>query len=156
VKECYGVFDKFTGDGILAFFPEFFSGPDAAFYAIQAASRCHVMFENKYREFRTSFSAILNDVGLGIGIDYGLANLAQMAGGLTVVGVPVVYACRLGGAPAGKTLLNQPAFEKITERLSTICFVRETELDLKHEGRALAYEVTLNTSRYMPQPPIWL
>lgn len=156
VKECYGVFDKFTGDGILAFFPEFFSGEDAAFYAIQAASRCHAMFSAKYREFRTSFSAILNDVGLGIGIDYGPANLAQMAGGLTVVGVPVVYACRLGGAPLGKTLLNQPAFERITEKLSAVCFLRETELDLKHEGKALAYEVVLNGRQYVPKRPTWL
>jgi class 3 adenylate cyclase len=156
VKECFGVFDKFTGDGILAFFPEFFSGDDAAFYALDAAVRCHAAFNAKYREFRSSFSAILNDVGLGIGIDYGPANLAQMAGGLTVVGVPVVYACRLGGAPAGKTLLNQPAYEKIMEQLSAVCFLRETELDLKHEGKALAYEVTRNAREYAPRPPAWL
>ena len=37
ITDSYGVFDKFTGDGILAFFPEFFSGPDAGFLAIRAA-----------------------------------------------------------------------------------------------------------------------
>jgi len=33
IKEEYGVFDKFTGDGVLAFFPEFFSGKDAGYHA---------------------------------------------------------------------------------------------------------------------------
>src|SRR5712692_8069128 len=52
VKDHYGVFDKFTGDGILAFFPEFFSGEGAGFYVISAADECHRIFREKYREFR--------------------------------------------------------------------------------------------------------
>jgi hypothetical protein len=40
--------------------------------------------------------APLKDTGLGIGIDFGATRLVQMAGGLSVVGAPVVYACRLG------------------------------------------------------------
>ncbi len=31
----YGVFDKFTGDGVLAFFPDFYSGPDAGLLAVR-------------------------------------------------------------------------------------------------------------------------
>jgi hypothetical protein len=45
VIECYGVVDKFTGDGILGFFPEFFSGPDAGYYSLLAADRCHTAFQ---------------------------------------------------------------------------------------------------------------
>jgi hypothetical protein len=47
-----GVVDKFTGDGIVCFFPEFFCGEDAGYLAISAAAlsspmeaghrRCHV------------------------------------------------------------------------------------------------------------------
>jgi class 3 adenylate cyclase len=156
VKDNYGVFDKFTGDGILAFFPEFFSGEDAGFYAISVADKCHKIFREKYREFRSSFTSVLNDVGLGIGIDYGPTHLVQMAGGLTVVGTPVVYACRLGGAPPGTTLLNQPGYEKISERFSIYCFFRETKLEIKHEGSILAYEVQLNQKEYSPRVPIWV
>jgi len=155
VFECNGVFDKFTGDGILAFFPEFFSGPDAGYYTLLAADRCHKAFQARYHEYRGAFNSILKDTGLGIGIDYGTVQLVQMAGGLSVVGPPVVYACRMGGAPAGKTLLNQPAYEQVTSRFSASCFVQETELDIKNEGKTLAYEVRLSKRPYEPQRPAW-
>ncbi len=156
VKAHYGVFDKFTGDGILAFFPDFFSGEDAAYYVISAADACHNLFSERYREFRSSFTAVLTNVGLGIGVDYGPAHLVQMAGGLTVVGSPVVYACRMAGALPGTTLLNQPGYEKVSERLSPHCFFRETEVDIKNEGTTLAYEVRLNRREYTPNPPGWV
>ena len=151
----YGVFDKFTGDGVLAFFPDFFSGDDAGYYAIHAADQCHKVFDERYKEFRSSFISVLTGVGLGIGIDYGPAHLVQMAGGLTVVGAPVVYACRMSGAPAGTTLLNQPGYEKISERFSSHCFFRETIIDIKNEGSTLAYEVQLNGKECRPSKPSW-
>ena len=155
VLECYGVLDKFTGDGILAFFPEFFSGPDAGYYVLLAADRCHRAFEQIYHDYRTAFNSILKDTGLGVGIDYGATRLVQMAGGLSVVGPPVVYACRMGGAPAGKTLLNQPAYEQISRRFSPNCFLHETEIEIKHEGATLAYEVSLSKQTIDPQRPNW-
>jgi hypothetical protein len=98
---------------------------------------------------------VLTDVGLGVGIDAGSVHLVQVAGGITVVGGPVVYACRLSGGPAGKTLVNQPAFEILSERFGTHCFTSETELDIKHEGKLLAYEVRLNDRGYVPTAPQW-
>ena len=156
IVDSYGVFDKFTGDGVLAFFPDFYSGPDAAYYAVAVADKCHAAFENHYHGFRKSFSSILMDIGLGIGIDYGTVHLLQVAGGLTVVGVPVVYACRLSRAPSGMTLANQPAYEVISDRFGGSCFVAERELEIKHEGRMLAYEVKLNSREYKPAVPDWL
>jgi class 3 adenylate cyclase len=155
ITDAYGVFDKFTGDGVLAFFPDFFSGDDAGFRAVSAADLCHKAFNDRYREFRGSFISVLRDVGLGIGIDYGPVHLVQMANGLTVVGAPVVYACRMAGAPSGKTLLNQPAYEQISGRFSGYCFFTETALDLKHEGMTLSYEVSLNGNDYKPRVPNW-
>lgn len=156
IKDRYGVIDKFTGDGVLAFFPDFYSGPDAAYYAVSAAQDCHSAFRREYEENRSSFKSILTDVGLGIGIDFGMVQLVQVAGGLTVVGEPVVYACRLSGAPAGSTLLNQPAFEELTARFSGSCYITETSLEIKHEGRMLAYEVKLNNTVAKPKIPDWV
>ena len=149
------MFDKFTGDGILAFFPDFFSGPDAGYYALLAADRCHKAFQARYHEYRSAFNSVLSDTGLGIGIDYGTVQLVQMASGLSVVGPPVVYACRMGGAPAGKTLLNQPAYEQVSDRFSAGCFVQETDLVTKHEGKTLAYDVSLSKRPYEPKRPDW-
>ena len=156
VLDNYGVIDKFTGDGILAFFPDFYSGEDAGYYALNTAALCHQVFKETYKTFRNSFISVLNDVGLGIGIDYGIAHLVQMADGLTVVGVPVVYACRMAGVDAGTTLLNQPAYEIISEQFSEYFFISEKEIEIKHEGPTVAYTVMPSGKFYIPQNPDWI
>jgi class 3 adenylate cyclase len=144
IIENFGIFDKFTGDGILAFFPKFYSGEQAIIRAIKAATECHQIFNKHYNDSRHCFSVFIKDVGLGIGIDYGNVTLLNSSNELTVVGIPVVYACRMSGAQAGTTILNQPAKEEV-ERLSKVQtkFV-ETEINIKNEGVALAYMVELN------------
>ena len=156
VRNNHGVVDKFTGDGILCFFPEFFSGKDSGYYALAAADECHGTFNKHYRAHRGSFQSVLKDVGLGIGVDYGECHLVQVAGNLTIVGAPVVYACRLGGAPAGKTLLNQPAYEAISKRHVGCVLLDETSIEIKHEGVLVAYAATLSRSNYDPAPPAWM
>lgn len=156
VRRHHGVVDKFTGDGILAFFPEFFSGEDAGYLAVAAAEECHRAFAGHYRDSRHRFTSVLRDIGLGIGIDYGACHLVQVAGTLTVVGAPVVYACRLGGGPAGVTLLNQPAYECVSRDHGQRLLVSETAIDIKHEGVLVAYAVRLNAVGHAVRPPAWL
>lgn len=156
VKDHYGVFDKFTGDGVLAFFPEFFSGNDAGYNAIATAREAQTAFSIIYHASRTSFKTILNDVGLGIGIDYGQVHIIPIAGGLTAVGEPVVYACRLGDAPAGKIYLNQPAYEQVHPKYSQFCTFAEQPLDVKHEGSVLCYELRMTDHSFTPEDPDWV
>lgn len=155
IKSHFGVFDKFTGDGILAFFPEFFTGPDAGFHAVTAAHEARQIFIELYKQHRASFSSILTDVQLAIGLDYGLVHLVSLADGLTVVGQSVVYACRLSGGPGGNILLNQPAYEQISNRYSNLYFIAETTIEIKHEGALLCYTVDPNNTPYAPTPPTW-
>jgi class 3 adenylate cyclase len=155
VRKHQGVVDKFTGDGILCFFPEFFSGVDAGYLAVAAADACHKAFATHYRDSRRLFHSILSDIGLGIGIDYGACHLVQVAGTLTIVGAPVVYACRLGAAPAGTTLLNQPAYEAICASHGARVLISETKIELKHEGWLVAYTARLNPHDYKAHPPDW-
>jgi class 3 adenylate cyclase len=155
ICDRFGIVDKFTGDGLLASFPEFFSGSDAGYRTISAAHEAHLVFRKRYKQHRSSFFTVLTDIGLGIGIDYGNIRFMRIAGDLTVVGAPVVYAARLSSAPAGKTVLNQPAYEKILSQYGAFCSTSETELDIKHEGRVLAYEVRLKRRRFTPAAPPW-
>ena len=155
-RQNFGIFDKFTGDGVLAFFPDFFSGPDAGYFVLKAAQQCHAAFRARYKEHRSSFTPVLNDVGLGIGIDHGNVSLLHLPHGLAVVGGAVVYACRLSGAPSGRTYVNQPAFDIVTSRYGDACAAAETALEVKHEGRILCHEVELQAITRQISAPAWM
>ncbi|MHB8085460.1 MAG: adenylate/guanylate cyclase domain-containing protein [Dehalococcoidia bacterium] len=155
VLDNYGVFDKFTGDGILAFFPKFYSGDDAPYFAVKAADECHRCFSLHYQDNRGNFTLVLNDVGLGIGIDYGDIHLVSSADSLTVIGSPVVYACRLSGAEAGQTLINQQAYNIISEQFGGYVHLQETVIDIKHEGKVLAYQASLSKNIRKIKLPDW-
>ena len=152
----YGVFDKFTGDGILAFFPDFYSGEDAPYFAIKAAHECHRCFFEHYDRARSCFTSILVDVGLCIGIDFGNVHLVKMQDGLTVIGNPVVYACRMSSATAGHTLLNQPAYEVASQNFGEWVNFQEEYIEIKHEGRMLAYLTTLSDDTRELVLPKWV
>jgi hypothetical protein len=141
IKTNYGVVDKFTGDGILSFFPNFYSGPDAIYYALNSANQCNDYFQKHYYNSRALFSTILTEVGLGTGIDYGETHLVDINNVLSIVGIPVVYACRFSNAIFGEILLNQSAFEASTAKHKKCCEYNESELDIKHEGKILAYKL---------------
>jgi class 3 adenylate cyclase len=155
VLENYGVFDKFTGDGVLAFFPNFYSGEDAGFLTMTAANMCHQVFNDLYHNSKHCFVSILQDIGLGVGIDFGEVQIVQIGGDFTVVGTPVVYACRMSGAEAGQTFVNQPAYEVLFERYSAFCDFDPREIEIKHEGRTLAYGVQFNEKTFKAKLPEW-
>jgi class 3 adenylate cyclase len=151
----YGVFDKFTGDGVLAYFPDFYSGPDAGLWALDCALKAHVFFAEHYKAHRHCFTSVLNDIGLGIGIDFGDTYMVKIQGSLTLVGTPVVYACRLSGAKAGDTLLNQPAYEVVFDKYRGHFNFDETVLMIKNEGETLAYRIVSNKAMYFAKAPDW-
>lgn len=144
IKRNFGVFDKFTGDGILAFFPDFYSGKDSLLRAIKAANESHEVFKKHYSNSRHCFDVFNVNVGLGIGVDFGDVTIVNSSKELTVVGKPVVYACRMSGADAGETLLNQRAFEQLHLQAKNMFTFEETEINIKHEGNALAYKVKIS------------
>jgi len=135
VIENYGVFDKFTGDGILAYFPLFYSGEDSILNCCIASQKCHIFFKEFYEESYDQFNVVL-DTGLGIGIDHGMVKIVTINREQTIVGSSVVYACRLSGAPATLTYLNRNAFSKIHKYgINT----KEIKMDIKDEGNVIVY-----------------
>jgi len=155
VVDNYGIVDKFTGDGLLAFFPEFFAGRDAGYFALRAAQEAHEVFTAHYAANRHAFVVTSHSIGLGIGIDYGLVQVVELGLELSVVGAPVVYARRLSEGKPGETLLNQPAFEKLSAMYAEIVKLEPTLIDIKLEGSVAAYSVRL-TARAEPAVPAWV
>jgi adenylate cyclase len=85
----------------------------------------------------------LNNVGLGVGIDFGSIAVVNHGTEVTVVGVPVVYACRLSSTAGGTTVLNGNAFDYLMSRHSKLFKHQTVPLDLKHEGPATVFVVEL-------------
>jgi hypothetical protein len=149
VIENYGVFDKFTGDGILAYFPLFYSGDDGILNCCLVAQKCHSYFKEYYEKYYDIFNVVL-DTGLGIGIDHGMVKIVTINKEQTIVGSSVVYACRLSGAPASLTYLNRNAFSKIRKYgINT----KEIKMDIKNGERIIVYALEETISNEISIPP---
>jgi class 3 adenylate cyclase len=148
-----GVFDKFTGDGILAYFPEFYSGPDALYRAMESSIAANKEFEKHYKDSRDLFLAVPSESGLGIGIDYGDVSIVNVANDTTIVGVPVVYACRMADADAGTILINQPAQMVAVQRYSDV--IRLEEATVESKEKLLGYRLTSLRKKTI-QSPDWM
>jgi class 3 adenylate cyclase len=99
-----GWFDKFTGDGFLAYWIVQ-AGPDDKYDEsfVQAAGNIvhtsHTLVDFFHRlvleDFRSNSRNLPEGVGLSMGLDAGPGYLVQIGGELTVVGPPVVGAVRM-------------------------------------------------------------
>lgn len=145
VRANAGIVDKFTGDGLLAYFPVALSDSqlEAGRRAVAAAVHCHEVFSTMLTWHGEVFSTEPISAGLGIGIDFGTVNLVSIADSLTIMGQPVVYACRLNAAPTGATYLNNRA-GRILGRPRSGLSLSEVELEIKHEGRIKVWQLVGN------------
>lgn len=153
LKSSFGIVDKFTGDGVLAYFPMFFAGDDAGYRALLFANQAHEAFDRLYRTKRDNFKSIPLDVGLGIGVDFGTIKLKRVNGSLTVIGHPVVFACRFAScAKRGETYLNHAAYVQLAKYGLHLKFL-EARVPLKHEQDHLAYSLqSIDRSRVLSSP----
>ncbi|MDR3019276.1 MAG: hypothetical protein LBU66_00050 [Treponema sp.] len=140
IEKNYGIIEKFTGDGLLAFFPEFYSENDCCSYAINSAIECHEMFIKNYHDSYKHFIALPSNTGLSIGIDYGDIIIKAIKNSINIIGRPVVYACRLGSIDADKTAINIGAYENIKKKYPKTIFYPEI-LDLKTGEKLYCYSI---------------
>ena len=111
-----GWFDKFTGDGFIAFWiyevVQFLPG-----FCRSVIPASETLIDNLKRNSR-NFPV---GVGLSIGVDAGPCELVRVGDALTVVGSPIVGATRMvTGASAGEALINVglgTTFERQKEEL---------------------------------------
>ena len=102
-----GWFDKFTGDGFLAYWVVQSSskqGFDERFVEAAgnmthtARSLVDLFHKRVLEDFRANSRNLSGGVGLSMGLDAGPGHLVQIAGELTIVGPPVVGAVRMVNA----------------------------------------------------------
>jgi class 3 adenylate cyclase len=156
LKRNYGIYDKFTGDGVVAVFPEFYSGSDYVYYAINCALECCKMFDEYYKTNRKCFSIISNESYLRIGLDQGPVYINSLSNEFTAVGRTVVYACRLSSVDEERILLNSPMAESVLDRYPTLFSIIEKEVIIKHEGKVAAFEIERTLAEYQPSKPKWI
>lgn len=132
-----GWFDKFTGDGFLAYWILTVLGrgdeavslsvasqaePDFGWADIKAALTSSLLLhwsfdENVMRDFRANSQNVPNGAGLAIGVDVGPAHFATVAGDLTILGPTVVGAVRMvSAAKAGEIVANVQLGQLLEQR----------------------------------------
>ncbi|MEX0755771.1 MAG: hypothetical protein WD556_11755 [Actinomycetota bacterium] len=121
-----GWFDKFTGDGFLAYWIVR-SGPEDVYDErfVQAAGNlvhtAHTLVDFFHRrvleDFRSNSRNLPQGAGLSMGLDAGPGYLVQIGGELTVVGPPVVGAVRMVTAAElpGEIIANVFLGERVRE-----------------------------------------
>lgn len=104
-----GWFDKFTGDGFIAYwlFPPGRGFDQTAFRPLQFADFVVRTFDRHLTRFRRNSRNVPTGVGVSVGLDAGPAHLVVVGGDLTVVGAPIVGARRMvEAADASQVLAN--------------------------------------------------
>ena len=105
-NEFDGWFDKFTGDGFVAFW--IYREEDPLVHAVAQFCRSVApAAESLISNLKKNSRNFPVGVGLSLGIDSGPCELVRVGDALTIVGSPIVGATRMvSGANAGQTLVN--------------------------------------------------
>jgi class 3 adenylate cyclase len=137
IRLAQGWWDKFTGDGLLAYWP-YKTGPrqtpaEAANTAFDVCARLLTRFAEVVvpllRRNSRNFAA---GIGLSIGVDAGPTYMVKMAGDLTIVGFPVVGAVRMvAAADSWEIIVNSYLGEFIERRHELFPAVRSIEREYR-------------------------
>lgn len=163
VTQNSGIVDKFTGDGLLAYFPTYLDKAAfdawiakarggiglarkgspleiAGWNALEAAFTCHRYFEDIFEKYGRAFRPKPANSGLGIGIDYGPIDTVTAFDALTIIGKPVVYARRLNSAPIGVTQTTHAVWRAVQG--SPVYSAKRVSARIKNEVPIEAWRVS--------------
>ncbi len=153
-----GWFDKFTGDGFIAFW---LHGSDSRVSLQEVARFCQTVLpaaDTLIANLRRNSRNFPVGVGLALGADSGPCELVRVGGALTLVGSPIVGATRMvASAGAKRTIVNVQLGEALQSREPDLADegirVVRTEVKTQEypEGQE-AFELIFSQSPHQPVP----
>ncbi len=127
IKNNYGIFDKFTGDGFICYFnSELCKKFDKDYYVqlIKATKEIMLFSETFFSEWIKHIRKIPpNSSGLTLGIDSGIVKFRDLDNHLFAISDAIVWANRMSSAgKKGEIILNNIPYHKIKEKNSDLVF----------------------------------
>jgi class 3 adenylate cyclase len=127
IKNNFGIFDKFTGDGFLCYFNSHLCKQFRKDYYIQLIKSCKeiMLFSTKFFEDWIKHIRKLppNSSGLTLGIDCGIVKFRDLDNHLFAIGDSIVWANRMSSAgKKGEIILNNIPYHEIKEKDKNLSF----------------------------------
>jgi hypothetical protein len=127
IKNNYGIFDKFTGDGFICYFNSNLCellGKDFYNQAISAIKEIMTFSESFFYEWVKNIRKIApNSSGLTLGIDSGIVKFRDLDNHLFAIGESIVWANRMSSAgKKGDVILNNIPYYKFKDKMEDLKF----------------------------------
>lgn len=156
LRDDYGIYDRFTGDGFIAYFNEFVCRlGDRDYYemTLDACKRIQsfseVFFDNWSRQIR---KIPIEPIGLSIGIDSGVVDFKEVDEQLFAIGDACVWATRMCNAgKRGQVVFNNIPYHQIS-KYGQNGFSSEIHAETKNGESFKAFCVNLSMVNYEPHP----
>lgn len=151
IKDNFGIFDKFTGDGFLCYFNSYMCDKYNRNYYEQFHKACLEIMKYSEPFFNEWIKHIRkippNSTGITIGVDSGLVKFLDLENHLFAIGDAIVWANRMGSSGRkGEVVLNNLPYQKMINKFPKLTF-REFESQTKGGESFIAYKYNWDDSK---------
>jgi class 3 adenylate cyclase len=156
LRNNYGIYDRFTGDGFIAYFNQFVceqEGRDYYEMTLDASEKIQTFSEQYFENWSSQIRKIpVEPIGLSLGIDSGVVNFKDIEGQFFAIGDACVWATRMCNAgKRGETIFNNIPYHKISA-YGKDGFCKEIDAVTKNGETFKAYSVNPSLITYKTLP----
>jgi len=156
LRDNYGIYDRFTGDGFIAYFNQYVCEQEGRDYYEMTLDACEKIqsfskqyFDNWSNQIR---KIPVEPIGLSLGIDSGVVSFKDIEGQFFAIGDACVWATRMCNAgKRGEIIFNNIPYHKIAE-YGKEGFCNEIDSVTKNGESFKAYSVNPSLVTYKTQP----
>lgn len=156
LRDDYGIYDRFTGDGFIAYFNQFVcdqEGKDYYEMILDACKRIQSFAGAYFEKWSNQIRRIpVEPIGLSLGIDSGRVSYKEIEGQFFAIGDACVWATRMCNAgKRGDIVFNNIPYHKIAP-FGKGAFSEEIESVSKNGESFKAYRIDPSLVTYQSQP----